>query len=83
MRMNKINHDEYHEQHFLISKNLDKEFKEAINRYNNYGLDKTTKSELLRLFTKQFVAKLTDPNDDVIYDLLKELKYFRDSGAGA
>mgnify|MGYP007038186015 CR=1 FL=1 len=83
MRINKINREEYHEQHFLIHKELDKEFKEVINSYNSFGLDKTTKSELLRFFIINFVKDFKTSDDVKKLDLLKELKIFRENGAGA
>lgn len=82
MRINKINREEYHDQHFLISKVLDKEFKEVINNYNSFGLDNTTKSELLRYFVIKFVNEFNDSDDVKKLDLLKDLKNFRENGAG-
>lgn len=82
MRINKINREEYHEQHFLISKVLDNEFKEVINSYNSFGLDKTTKSELLRFLIINFVNEFSNSDDVKKLDLLKQLKNFRENGAG-
>lgn len=82
MRINKLNREEYHEQHFLIHKELDKEFKEVINSYNSFGLDKTTKSELLRFFIAGFVSEFNNSDDVKKVDLLKKLKNFRENGAG-
>ena len=82
MRINKINREEYHEQHFLIHKELDNKFKESISKYNKFGLDTTTKSELLRLFINDFVTEFNNSDDAKKFDLLKKLKNFRDAGAG-
>lgn len=82
MRIKPLNREEYHEQHFLIHKELDKEFKEVIKSYNSFGLDKTTKSELLRFFIAGFVSEFNNSDDVKKVDLLKKLKNFRENGAG-
>ena len=82
MRINKINREEYHDQHLLIHKDLNNDFKEAISKYNSFGIDKTTKSELIRLFIKDFITEFNNSGDDFKYELLKSLKNFRDAGAG-
>lgn len=82
MRINKINREEYHDQHILLSKQLNNEFKEVINKYNSFGLDNTTKSELIRMLITNFVAEFNNSDDNKKYDLLKTLKTFRDNGAG-
>lgn len=89
MRINKINREEYHEQHFLISKELDNEFKEIIAIYNGFGtktsnksFDNTSKSELLRMFIYDFINDFkANPNGAI--ELLAKLSEFRDAGAGA
>lgn len=89
MRINKINREEYHEQHFLISKQLDNEFKEVINKYNNFGtkagnksFDNTTKSELIRMMIHNLVIEFEN-NPNATLELLAKLSDFRDAGAGA
>ena len=82
MRINKINREEYHDQHLLISKKLNDEFKTVINNYNSFGLDKTTKSEVIRMLLINFIDEFNTSDDNKKYDLLENLKNFRDNGAG-
>lgn len=83
MRINKINREEYHDQHILIHKDLNNDFKEVISKYNSFGLDKTTKSELIRMLLINFITEFNNSDDNGKYELLKNLKQFRDAGAGA
>ena len=82
MRINKINREEYHDQHLLIHKDLNNDFKEVISKYNSFGIDKTTKSEIIRMLLTGFITEFNNSDDDFKYDLLKNLKNFRDAGAG-
>lgn len=89
MRINKINREEYHEQHLLISKELDTEFKEVISKYNSFGtktqnksFDKTTKSELIRMMIHNLVIEFNS-NPNAALELLAKLSDFREKGAGA
>ncbi len=88
MRINKINREEYHEQHFLIHKNLEMEFKEIINNYNQFGnktpnknLDKTTKSELLRMLIYNFIKEFNSKSNNN-FELMEMLSDFRKQGYG-
>ena len=86
MRINKLNREEYHEQHFLIHNELNTAFKTIIGSYNNYGLDKTNKSEIIRMLITNFMLEYlsfdienTQKNN---FELHKALKEFRKRGAG-
>lgn len=82
MRLSKLNHDEYKDIHIFISKRLNNEFKETIQNYNEFGIDNTNKSELIRLLITKLINEFNNNGDDAKFNLLKDLKNFRDEGAG-
>lgn len=88
MKKNKINREEYHEQHLLIHKDLHNEFKEVISKYNSYGntnrkntsFDVTNMSEVIRMLIHRLVKDYND-NPNAHFDMMKKLSDFRDAGA--
>ncbi len=90
MKVNKNDGKVYHEQHFLIDKDLHNEFKEVVSNYNNFGnsfyknksFDKTTLSELIRMMIHSLVSEY-DNTSDGNFQLMEKLSDFRNAGAGA
>ena len=76
MKLKSLDEKKYKEWHIKVHKDLDKEFEEMRSKYNNFGIDNATKTEIVRmLITNLIVEFSSDPNAE--YKLHKKLTEYR------